>query len=154
MGVNNTFIAVSFEAHQKALLAKWAELVKARLPVDVIEQVRWVPEENYHLTLFFLGEVSEAQIDAVQSSMDAWFNEGMSAFEAEALQIVPFPSVKKPRHLVVKFDCTLLLQYLQNEVWTHLKTLGFEKPSHRFIPHITLGHFSKSIQSVPLDWVV
>ena len=149
---NNTFIAVRFDEQQKAKLAEWAELIKARLPAEVVEQVRWVPAANYHLTLFFLGKISAAQVEAIQASMDVWFSEGMSAFEAEALQVVTFPSLTKPRHLVVKFDCTLLLQYLQNEVWTHLKTLGFDKPSQRFIPHITLGHFSKSVQSVLLDW--
>ncbi|MBO1924590.1 RNA 2',3'-cyclic phosphodiesterase [Thiomicrorhabdus sp. 6S3-12] len=119
-------------------------------------QVRWFPEENYHLTLQFLGsKIPQEKIQQVMDSMEEWFSEGMSFFEAEVRQIQLFPTPKKPHTVIASLDATLPMQYLVREIEQHLKPIGLEARKQTFRPHISLGriktHSDPSAIHIPSD---
>lgn len=112
-------------------------------------QMQWTPAENWHLTLSFLGEVSEADEHAIRQSMSDWFAEGMSYFEADVLRLGGFPNPKTGSFWVAKLDATLMLQSLVREIDDHLRPLGFGKRKHAFRPHITLGKWDGASEDFP-----
>ncbi|MGC9385928.1 MAG: RNA 2',3'-cyclic phosphodiesterase, partial [Hydrogenovibrio sp.] len=111
--------------------------------------MKWTPPLNWHLTLSFLGEVGEGELEAIRQSMSDWFAEGMSYFEAELLTLGGFPNPKTGSFWVAKLDATLMLQSLVREIDDHLRPLGFAKRKHAFRPHITLGKWKGASDDFP-----
>ena len=104
------------------------------------KEVRWFPKENYHLTLQFIGsKVDPHKVQKVINSMECWFAEGMSYFEAEIRRIQTFPNPRSPHTIVASLDATIIMQYLVREIEDHLKPIGLERNKQAFRPHISLG---------------
>ncbi|AZR82984.1 2'-5' RNA ligase family protein [Thiomicrospira sp. S5] len=78
--------------------AACAEQLKTRLAAfqarPEMAAMKWAPPLNWHLTLSFLGEVSDADYQAIRQSMSEWFAEGMSYFDADLLTLGGFPNPK------------------------------------------------------------
>ncbi|MCA9389818.1 RNA 2',3'-cyclic phosphodiesterase [candidate division WWE3 bacterium] len=113
------------------LTAIQAQLAKA----DV--ELRWVPKENMHITLSFLGEKTEDDLEKIKFDL-ATLDMPESSIVVRINKLEIFPRMDEPRVIVV----TLL-----NED-TGLAQLG-EQLTDRLggsfnSPHITLGRFSKS----------
>ena len=58
------FIAVNLSPQQQ----KEVDLLQQRLKKD-LQGIKWVPRENLHLTLKFIGEVPEEKLDAIVQGM-------------------------------------------------------------------------------------
>lgn len=101
--------------------------------------IRWVPVENIHLTLKFIGDIDAARVDPVAGRMDA--AAGASApFELIARGVGGFPNLRGFRVLWVGVDGdTRRLETLQRNVESQLEPLGMEKERRRFHPHLTLA---------------
>jgi len=117
-----------------------------KIKVDQFKQqswggyIRWYPAENYHLTLQFLGDKIDPQkVFEITRSMENWFSEGMSFFEASLSEIKLFPSKHKAHSLITALDSTIMMQYLVREIEDQLKPLGFSRSKQAFRPHISLG---------------
>lgn len=109
------------------------------------QEINWIPTENRHLTLRFLGaKIPEEKVFSITQSMNNWFKEGMSYFDAEILNIQPFPCEQNPHTIVAALDATLPLQSLVREIEDHVRPLGFTKSKQAFRPHISLGLLHKS----------
>lgn len=101
---------------------------------------RIVPEENLHLTLAFLGDVSEPQAQDV----------------AEALMSVRLPPVtltlrgldlfggRRPSVLFVAAEGEGL-QRLHDKVMRAAREAGVELPRERFRPHVTIARFPREM---------
>ncbi len=143
-----SFIAIPVDKQATEALKTYVEILKKTFGK---ESVRWIPEQNYHLTLHFLGDgIDETTIENIINSMSNWFSEGMSFFEAEILKIQLFPSSNKPHTIVAALDATIMMQYLVREIEDHLKPLGFKKSRQVFRPHISLGRITKQADSKQL----
>lgn len=142
------FIGIPVDETLTQQLQTW---VKQVADTDWGQQVRWIPPQNYHLTLRFLGaKVALQKLEQLQQTMAEWFAEGMSAFEADVMRIQRFPEADQGRFIVATLDTTLLLQCLLDEIQLQLKPLGFSKPQQRFRAHITLGRLPK-VNELKLD---
>lgn len=131
-----TFFAVPVnEALQKVLMEQIESLKSLPWAADV----RWKPAKNWHLTLKFLGELPTEQVNAIEGSMQNWFAEGMSYFEAEVFAIKGFPVSQSGPFIVATLDATLLLQSLVREIEQQLRCFEIPKDKRAFRPHITLG---------------
>jgi len=104
----------------------------ARLPV------RWVPPENYHLTLKFLGEVHPDKIESIQSALDRIGREAAS-FDVCLEGVGAFPTIRRPRVIWLGADPSPALRCLKQDVEWSLGALGFERETRAFHPHLTLG---------------
>ncbi len=132
-----SFIALPIDPKTALYLEKVSQTLQQQPWAD---SVRWFPKENFHLTLQFIGsKVRNEKIEQIIRSMDDWFAEGMSFFEAEIRKIQLFPSPSQPHTIVASLDTTLLLQYLVREIEDHLKPIGLERSKQSFRPHISLG---------------
>jgi len=141
-----TFFAVPVNsALQQALMNK----IRALDAQDWASQVRWTPVKNWHLTLKFIGELTSEQVSAIEVSMQDWFAEGMSYFDAEVLAIKGFPQIKTGPYLVASLDATLLLQGLVREIEDQLRAFDIPKEKRAFRPHITLGKWTGAAHDFP-----
>lgn len=107
-------------------------LVRKRLPV------RWVPPENLHVTLRFLGDIT----DTLRVNVEEGVSEAISRTSPFSISLGmcgAFPRLDKPRVLWVGLrDGEEEVRSLARRVDTALCPLGFD-PEKKFHPHITVG---------------
>jgi 2'-5' RNA ligase len=101
--------------------------------------VRWTCPENIHLTLKFLGEVPEGEIEQIGAALrevcadHAPFDASLSSFGA-------FPSARRARVIWAGAAAgSEELRALAADVETAFEPLGFERENRTFVPHATLG---------------
>lgn len=101
--------------------------------------VKWEPEDKFHATIKFLGDVSEFTLPSVLVSIESVVKK-YSSFEVMYQTVGTFPDIRHPR--VVWIGCENpdgILKNLKNELDTVLQSFGFEMEKRSFHPHITLG---------------
>ena len=98
--------------------------------------VKWVREENLHITLVFLGLVSDDAIAEICSSVRKTV-EKHEIFDLEFTEISLAPDRKNPKMVWLTGNANEELKILQENIE---KTLGiFAAPKKSFAPHIALG---------------
>ncbi|MFH0956463.1 MAG: RNA 2',3'-cyclic phosphodiesterase, partial [Candidatus Aenigmatarchaeota archaeon] len=98
-------------------------------------KVKWVEEENIHLTLKFLGEVPDRDVPAIRGAL-AKVN-----FQTLVCRISgfgAFPDEERPRVIWAGLEPGKVIAGLHEEVESALAGLGFPK-DRDFAPHVTIG---------------
>lgn len=122
------FIAVNFDQETKKALHDMAE----KLRVQALKG-NFTREENFHLTLVFIGETSK--VNLVKEAMG---NLKASPFTLQMGSLGRFFRRGGDIYWVgVEKNQTLLLIY--DQLFTALNNAGFELEKRPFKPHITLG---------------
>ncbi|NDD04834.1 MAG: RNA 2',3'-cyclic phosphodiesterase [Proteobacteria bacterium] len=117
----------------KQLQAKWQMLLN--LPVSTL-----IPEENFHLTLHFLGSIHETQIVHIQEGLKS--HEQCGSFLFSLGQCLAFPNQNRARVISLAGSAgNSPLSYLFQQVGTTLETLGVPLETMVFVPHVTLLRF-------------
>jgi 2'-5' RNA ligase len=104
--------------------------------------VRWVPADNYHLTLKFLGEVRPERVDLIAKVL-VRVAAGCAPFPANFGGFGAFPTIRRPRVLWLGVEPTPALRCLKQDVEWALADLGFERETRAFHPHLTLGRVDR-----------
>jgi 2'-5' RNA ligase len=114
--------------------------------VKVQEQLRktgadagWSRSEGIHLTLKFLGEVSEVKVQEIMQALSS-AAQGFGKLNLQVAGVGAFPSAKNPRvlWLGVTGDIEKLVA-LQTSVEDAMTVLGHEREERKFSPHLTLA---------------
>lgn len=100
--------------------------------------VKWVEPENLHLTLKFLGEVPEEQIEAIVEALRT-VAQRTELFLFTARGVGGFPDLRRPRVLWVGVEAAQPLMRLQKLVEGAMEQLGFAPERRAYHPHIALG---------------
>ena len=101
--------------------------------------VKWVPTDNLHLTLKFLGEVDNTEIPEVcnvlRNVIDSYH-----PFELNFVGTGGFPNLSRPRVVYVGVeDPSGSLRSMVAELERALADLGFKPEPRDYQPHLTLG---------------
>ncbi len=112
------------------------ELVHLRQPDW--SATRWVQEEQFHLTLQFLGATELARIPSI---IEALSGINIPSFSLHIMGTGVFPTLRRARVLWAGVQPSHLLHELQQTVSTRLQPLGYEPEKRPFHPHITLARF-------------
>jgi len=105
------------------------------------QSIKWVKEENIHITLNFLGEVAEANIEELTEIIGSALR-GMSSFFVNVGGISAFPSPERPRVLWIGVDDPeqgLKKAYLAICDTLEHSALEVHRENKEYIPHITIG---------------
>lgn len=109
--------------------------------------LRWVPPENWHITVVFLGDVPERSlgrlVDAVGPIASA-----SPPIPVSLESLAWFPSPLKPRMLTLRVEETEPLMSLQAEVAASLRREGFHSEQRGYRPHLTLARLKGSRRQV------
>ncbi len=114
-------------------------------PVDVKDYLEALQDEfkikgftlakGFHLTLKFLGEVDESELERIREKLrEIKFN----SFKFSLSHLGVFPNPSSARVLWVGIEPEEEVKKLQEQVEEKLKSFNFEK-EHNFHPHITLA---------------
>jgi RNA 2',3'-cyclic 3'-phosphodiesterase len=102
--------------------------------------VNWVPRENMHVTLLFLGEVDERDLPGVCRAVTrATANE--PPFELRVSGVGAFPTPRRPKTIWAgTTDGTAELTRLYAALETPLMDTGaYRREDRAYTPHLTLG---------------
>ena len=103
------------------------------------EEVRWVPPENVHLTIQFLGAVPEARLRDVTDALRAAAG-GSRPLSLEVRGAGGFPNARRARVVWAGvLGDTAALEALAAELGRRLAPLGFPPEERPFSAHLTLG---------------
>lgn len=129
-----TFIAVELDEAIRNELAR----VQARLKYSGAD-VKWVEPGNIHLTLKFLGEVSEEKAKDVAAALTS-VAQGFRPFEITIKDLGIFPKPDFPRVVWagVENGCEKASD-LARQVEDSMEKLGFQRELRPFSPHLTIG---------------
>ncbi|RIJ46840.1 RNA 2',3'-cyclic phosphodiesterase [Maribellus luteus] len=128
-----TFVAVKI-IPEKALMDQFQQF-KSIFRGDGIN---WVQEDNFHLTLRFLGNTSRFQAEQL-SERFAEVASGFTSFEFAVKGVGYFKSKGSPRVLFLKISDSEQLSALASEIETSVVAAGFQEEQKAFRPHLTLG---------------
>jgi RNA 2',3'-cyclic 3'-phosphodiesterase len=122
------FAAIELDAATRAALAVQQFL----LPLPHAE-----PLENLHLTLAFLGEVPERDLEAAHDALAAL---RVPPFALEFAGLGLFGG-RRPRLAYAGVVASEPLRHLQRKVETAARRAGMSIEARHYLPHVTLGRF-------------
>jgi RNA 2',3'-cyclic 3'-phosphodiesterase len=108
---------------------------------SVTKEPRWVRAENLHVTLKFLGEVAEGNVDAIRSAFAGIRSENAVALEFRGLGF--FPNEKHPRVFWVGTEASPNLKTLAGDIEGAVEKFGIPREKREFSPHLTLARFER-----------
>ena len=138
-----TFIAVEIPTFIRQAILQKTELLRKTLDKSL---VRWVPIQNVHLTLKFLGNVSPGHID-VLTRMLRTETDMIEAFAIHINSLGCFPSLRRPRVIFVGIQAAAELESLFHRIDSACVRLGYKSEQQRFSPHLTLGRIKPYISA-------
>lgn len=103
--------------------------------------LRWVDQENYHLTLGFLGEQTQENLETLSENLDQSIVQ--HEFTTHVSHISPFPE-NKPKLMAAMINKTDALSDLHRQVVSAVNATGLIMDKRKFIPHITLARYRNS----------
>ena len=115
----------------------------ARLPGAA---VRWVAVKKIHLTLKFLGDVSESNLPVLYEILRREA-EKQAAFEIQVGGLGAFPSVNSPRVIWIGVEAPAELAALQHGIDVETARVGYAGEERDFSPHLTLGRIAHNASS-------
>jgi 2'-5' RNA ligase len=142
MSLLRAFIAVEIPLHiREAVFTATAPLQKG-----IGSAVRWVPIENMHLTLKFLGDVSPANVEILCQMLHAEADL-FHCFDVHLGELGSFPNLKRPRVIYIGIKAPATLEALQRGVDSSSRRLGYESEERGFSPHLTIGRVKQNVTS-------
>ncbi len=121
--------------------------LKIRLKND---KIKWVPVENFHITLKFLGNTPSSIVPLIVRSIE----DVVTKFERFSIEIKGLGCFKKQRRTSViwlglkKVD---VLSVLAKEVDEAMESIGFELESRPFKAHLTIGRVKSLSNEIMLQ---
>ena len=101
--------------------------------------VAWVPPQNLHVTLHFLGDQSEDRLAAAEAALEDAV-ESSAPIDVTFHGIGAFPGLVRPRILWIGIaHGALEVRALQVRVSDALAARGFPKEERPWHPHLTIG---------------
>ena len=111
----------------------------ARLSVqDKESRVRWIDEDNLHVTLAFLGDLEQLDVQALDWRLEE-IASSCPTIELKIESLSLFPYGKRPKVLAaILKPCDVLVE-LHRQVERSARDAGIYLEKRRYTPHITLG---------------
>lgn len=133
-GTTRTFIALPIPEPNRRRLAALQESLAERLP-----GVRWIDPAGLHVTLNFLGDAADAELQRVYESARRTA-ERHDAFEVELIGAGAFPNPRRPRVIWAGIAAGGdALAAIHHDLARALGAIGFQTEEPRFLPHATVG---------------
>ena len=143
--MTRTFIAIELGDEARNYLTRELRRLAQTLP-----HLRWVDSQTLHLTLSFLGELDDEQLDqATQATIDTAVNE--KPFTLRIGSLGTFGPPRSPRVVWIGVtDNTPRLLALQKHLTALLAEQGFPPEDRPYSPHLTLARIKDPLSNQEL----
>jgi 2'-5' RNA ligase len=125
------FVALDIDHAIRGKIARFLDGVRGFAP-----EARWARPESLHVTLKFIGEKSEGEVERIKGAMETIASE---SFELNFRGYGFFPGAHAPRVFWIGIDAASTLSLLAAAVDEKLASLGIPREEHVFNPHLTLA---------------
>ena len=109
------------------------------------EKIKWVEQNNLHLTLKFFGETDENKVIEINSVLASVSSKHRS-LRLKLHNVGIFGSSYNPRVIWIGIEKNSELEKLADDLLEKLAKIGFEKDRQNFVPHLTIGRI-KTIEN-------
>jgi 2'-5' RNA ligase len=106
-----------------------------RLLCGGLPGTRWVPQENFHITLRFLGEVDGRDADYVDASLASIRAPG---FQLKLAGVGHFASGNRVKTVWAGVEKEPALQHLHDKIESAVVRAGLTPQGQKYTPHVTL----------------
>jgi 2'-5' RNA ligase len=146
MGLLRAFIAIEIPPNIQVAIEKQTTRLRQALGD---ETVRWIPAQNMHLTLKFLGDIASSHVDFLKQLLtrEATLH---SQFDLQIGGLGSYPTSRRPRILWVGLHIPAELVALQKSIETGTTRLGYEQEERDFAPHLTIGRVRQNASPADL----
>jgi RNA 2',3'-cyclic 3'-phosphodiesterase len=135
-GSMRLFVAVEIDDEARRVAAATAEALRAAIGAGL--KVRWVPPENLHLTVRFIGHVEDGRAPAIIEALSSPLD--LTPFDIEFGGCGAFPPSGAPRAVWIGLTLGLPgLTSMHDAFNTRLLSFGFEPERRPFRAHLTLA---------------
>ncbi|HUE98912.1 MAG TPA: RNA 2',3'-cyclic phosphodiesterase [Anaerolineales bacterium] len=141
MSLLRAFIAVEIPREIREAICK----ATAPLQEGIGSLVRWVPMENMHLTLKFLGDISPANVEMLSQMLHAEADL-IHCFDLHLGGLGAFPSLRRPRVIYIGIQAPAALEALQRGIESAARRLGYGSEERGFSPHLTIGRVKHALR--------
>jgi RNA 2',3'-cyclic 3'-phosphodiesterase len=129
-----TFIGIDFSDPVKQALKYSQERLR-----KYVKKGRWKQPNNFHLTLFFIGEIEESFVQEIYSAIKPCAA-SIPPFQLSFSHIGVFRGRRHIRALWTGLGGQLhVLTRLHSCIRNAMETLGYASSQKDYIPHVTLG---------------
>lgn len=143
------FIAIDLPLPLQDAIEKKTARLRQTLGDDL---VRWIPTQNMHLTLKFMGNITAAHVDFIKHLITR-AADSHPPFDLQIGGLGSFPNSKLPRILWAGMRAPADLASLQKNIEAGASRLGYERDERPFHPHLTLGRVRQNIDPAGLQRV-
>jgi len=127
------FIAVPLTAEARQAIRRFADDASSSLPFRT-----WVHEQDYHITLAFLGDVPPEKMNPLREAMTAVAARCVP-FSLRLAGLGTFGERTAPRIFWQGVKAEEMLAALRSDVYEACGALGFSLDRRPFAPHITIA---------------
>jgi 2'-5' RNA ligase len=135
------FVAVDIDDHTRARVGRAIDTLRGEMEqARSTARISWVLPDRLHITLQFIGQVSEAVKDAITSRLRPAFS--VPPFEIRFERLRTFPASGRPRVVWLGIDRgSEEMAALNAELGRRLLDVPCHRESRAFSPHLTLARF-------------
>ncbi len=134
------FFAIDLSRGAKKTIALWIRALRAKGRLKEW-QIKWVRPENLHLTLCFLGSITNEQYLDIDKKVREAIS-GLPQFSFKLTGLKLFPAVSKPRVLTLALEPLAAVKEAARIIGREVATFGVRLEKRAFKPHVTLGFIS------------
>jgi len=147
MSLLRAFIAIELPAQVCDAIQKQTTRLRQTLGDDL---VRWIPTQNMHLTLKFLGDINTSHLEFLKQLL-AREADSHPQFNLQLGGLGSFPNSRKPRLLWIGIQTPKDLASLQKSIEAGTTRLGYEQEERAFSPHLTIGRVRQTVSPQELQ---
>ena len=100
--------------------------------------VKWVQAQNIHLTLKFMGDISDDLVPMIKKRL-LLLGSTHRPFTVDIRSAGVFPNFRNPNVLWIGIEASERLKSLFMEIDAALSEIGFKREGRAFSPHLTIG---------------
>jgi 2'-5' RNA ligase len=135
------FVGVELDETVRRSAGAIAAALAERLGRQV--KARWIPADNLHITLWFIGHVTDNRAQQILRAVDTPF--ATRAFELKVAGLGAFPLSGPPRVIWLGIDAGAeSLDRLHGELATRLAAIGITPEPRRYSAHLTIARVSST----------
>lgn len=116
-------------------------------------KMNWVKPENWHITLYFLGDTPDEKVDLLKQLINQTFGE-CSAFPAKLEGVGVFPNRRDPNVLWLGLNSLQNIISAHQELGELLQQNGFSFDQKPLKPHLTIARMKFLANKAIIDTLV